>query len=65
MKLKVSYKNGTSKAVELDRIEILQSKSDTPIMMNLHSVKDGKIVMHATSNFVPEANLLEKIEIVE
>lgn len=68
MKLKVTLSGGKIREFNLDRINIIPSPTvNGPVMLNMNKSRQDaeKYDMFVTSNLVPTADLLEKIEIVE
>lgn len=69
MRLKVTLKDGTSKEIILEKVDVIPtrekvSNAHVPVIMNLNGFENGSKLIFSSS-IAPDALSLDKIEILE
>jgi hypothetical protein len=65
MKLVVHYKDGIKKEIQMEPVRIIPGPDNAPIVLDLHSTRNGTLMGHISSNIFPGEEFLDKIEIVQ
>lgn len=68
MKIRFSYKNGQTKELfieELDIIPVPKEFPNEPLTFHINKISEDKVSILSTSNLIPEVAEVDKIDFIE